>query len=73
MGREALFKVGIQLGRKNRERLGVGDSPRDLVKAAKIMYRVLGIDFSVEWLGPEQGILTVDRCAFSKELFRINL
>jgi predicted ArsR family transcriptional regulator len=65
VGREALFTAGEQLGSRNRQRLGV-DSPSDLVKAAKIMYNVLGINFKVEWLGPNQGTLTVDRCALAE-------
>lgn len=66
VGREALFAVGEQLGKQNRLRLGVGDSPGDLVKAAKVMYRVLGIDFKVEWSGQNQATLTVDRCALAE-------
>ena len=65
VGREALFKVGEQFGRQNRVRLGVGDSKGDLVRAARIMYRVLDINFKVEWLGPEQAKLTVNRCALA--------
>lgn len=66
VAREALFKVGVQLGNQNRSKLGVGDSQGDLVKAAKIMYNILGISFSVEWLGPKHAILTVDRCALAQ-------
>jgi hypothetical protein len=65
VGREALFKVGKQLGSQNRKRLKVGNSQGDLVKAAKIMYRVLGINFNVQWLGPNQATLTVERCALA--------
>lgn len=66
VGREALFQVGAQLGRQNRVRLGVGGSSEDLVKAAKIMYRVLGINFNVEWNGPNNAVVTVDRCALAQ-------
>jgi hypothetical protein len=66
VGREALFAVGEQLGKQNRDRLVVGDSSGDLVKAAKIMYHVLGINFKVEWQGPNQATLTVDRCALAE-------
>jgi predicted ArsR family transcriptional regulator len=66
VGREALFKVGEQLGKQNRDRLGVGDNPDDIVKTATIMYRVLGIKFRIEWTGPNQGLLTVDHCALAK-------
>jgi len=66
VGREALFKVGVELGTRNRNRLGVGDSEEDLVRAAQIMYHVLGIDFDVEWIGPNQAILTVKRCVLAE-------
>ena len=66
LGKEELFRVGVQLGSQNRRRLGVGDSKKDLVKAAKIMYRVLGINFSLKWDGPAQATLTVDRCALAQ-------
>jgi hypothetical protein len=66
VGRETMFRVGKQLGIQNRTRLNVGNCKDDLVKAAKIMYRVLGIDFNVEWLGPEQADLVVHRCALAK-------
>ena len=66
VAREALFKVGLQLGNQNRSKLGVGDSQGDLVKAAKIMYNILGISFNVEWLGPKHAILTVDRCTLAQ-------
>jgi hypothetical protein len=66
VGREALFNVGKQLGSQSRSRLNVGNSQGDLEKAARIMYRVLGINFNVEWLGTNQAILTVDRCALAR-------
>jgi hypothetical protein len=66
LGRETLYKVGEQLGKQSRDRLGVGDSPEDLVKAAKIMYRVLGIHFKVDWSTSTQATLTVNRCALAK-------
>jgi predicted ArsR family transcriptional regulator len=66
VGREALFKVGVQLGTRSRNRLGVGDSEEDLVRAAQIMYRVLAIDFDVEWIGPNQAVVTVNHCALAE-------
>jgi hypothetical protein len=71
MGRETMFKVGKQLGSQNRNRLNVGNSKSDLIKAAKIMYRVLGIDFNVDWLGPEQADLVVHRCALAKNYSKV--
>jgi hypothetical protein len=67
LGRKALFEVGQDLGKATRSKLGIGDSPNDLIKAAKILYRVLGIDFNVEWHGKTSGTLIVDRCAMAKE------
>ena len=66
VGREALFAVGERLGSENRSRLGVGLGRGDLVRAAKIMYRVLGIDFNIAWQGPGEATVTVDRCALSE-------
>ena len=63
LGRKALFEVGQSLGKETRGRLGIGDSPNDLIRAAKILYRVLGIDFNVEWQRKTSGTLIVDRCA----------
>jgi predicted ArsR family transcriptional regulator len=65
LGREAMFKVGEELGIETRQRLGVGKSLKDLIKAAKILYRVLGIDFEVEQQSPTNAILIVNRCALA--------
>jgi hypothetical protein len=35
------------------------------------MYHVLGITFNVEWLGPNQALLTVDRCALAKNYSKL--
>ena len=66
LGREALFKAGEKLGGETRSRLGVSDSRKDLIKAARILYRVLGINFKVEWQGQTSATLIVDRCALAK-------
>ena len=67
LGREALFEVGKNLGKETRQKLGVGNEPRDLIKAAKILYRVLGIDFSVQWLDETKGTLVVDHCELARK------
>ena len=64
VGREALFRVGVRLGEESRKRLGVGNSIKDLVMAAKVLYRVLGIGFTVHGRGGEYRI-EVHRCALS--------
>jgi len=65
LGRAAMHEVGVRLGEDARERLGVGGSVDDLVRAARVMYRVLGIDFSVERAPPDRAVLRVSRCALS--------
>ncbi|WP_414470269.1 L-2-amino-thiazoline-4-carboxylic acid hydrolase [Methanobacterium sp. ACI-7] len=65
IARKAMFEVGFQLGQKARLRLGVGDDFKDLQHAAKIMYKVLGIDFKIENRG-KKFTMIVNRCALSK-------
>ena len=65
LGREAMFKVGEKLGNETRQKLGVGRSLQDLIKAARILYRVLGIDFEVELQAPNTAILVINRCALA--------
>ena len=48
MGRETLYKIGVSLGEESRRLLGVSDSVEDLLTAARLMYRVLGISFTVK-------------------------
>jgi hypothetical protein len=65
LGREAMFKIGEKLGRETRQKLGVGKSLKDLTKAAKILYRILGIEFTVELQNPANAVLTINRCALA--------
>jgi hypothetical protein len=65
IGRKSMFEVGFQLGQKARQRLGVGNNFKDLKLAAKIMYKVLGIDFKIE-NRDEKNVMVVNRCALSK-------
>ncbi|MGB9936640.1 MAG: L-2-amino-thiazoline-4-carboxylic acid hydrolase [Methanobacterium sp.] len=65
VGRNSMFEVGIQLGQVARQRLGVNNSFNDLQLAAKIMYKVLGINFKIENIDGKN-IMVVDRCALSK-------
>jgi predicted ArsR family transcriptional regulator len=64
LGRDALFKVGQELGAETRRRLGVKNA-KDLVKAANIMYRVLGIEFHANWVSKDHAVITVNRCALA--------
>jgi hypothetical protein len=67
LGRGALFEVGRSLGREVRDLLGVGETPADLIRAAKVLYRVLGIDFDVVWIGEGNATLVVNRCVLAEE------
>jgi len=64
-GRKKMFEAGLKLGRRARNVLGVGDSVEDTMKAAKILYRVLGIAFSTE-MTDDEIILWVNSCTLSK-------
>lgn len=66
VGREALFKVGVRLGEESRKRLGVGESVEDLLAAARVMYAVLGIRFTVDGEGGEH-LIEFHRCPLSKQ------
>jgi hypothetical protein len=67
LGRESLYAVGVELGKQTRSKLGVSDSQSDLIKASKILYRVLGIDFHLEWNDEVSAVAVIERCALSKE------
>ena len=67
LGRQALFSVGQNLGKQSRIKLGVGDNPKDLTRAAKILYRVLGIDFRLKWVDSSNAVAIIDRCALSEQ------
>jgi hypothetical protein len=71
LGRDALFAVGEELGRQTRVRLGVSNNPKDLAKAAKILYRVLGIEFRLEWLDNSKAKATIDRCALAEKYSKL--
>lgn len=65
LGREALFKIGEELGSETGQKLGVGRSLQDLIRAAKILYCILGIDFEVQVQNPSNAILIINRCALA--------
>ena len=65
LGREALFRVGLGLGQEARRRLGVGRGVGDVLRAARVLYPVLGIHFRVQWHGGGQATLHVRRCALA--------
>jgi hypothetical protein len=65
LGREALFRTGLALGREAKVRLSVKDTKEDLLRAAEVIYRILGIEFIVV-AGPEGERMEVTRCALSR-------
>ncbi len=65
LGREAMFKTGEKLGREIGQKLGVGKSLKDLTMAAKILYRILGIEFEFKQQNPTNAVITINRCAFA--------
>jgi hypothetical protein len=71
LGRETLFLVGQNLGKQARSRLGVGDSPNDLAKAAKILYRVLGIEFRLQWHDQSSATVIIDKCALAQQYSKL--
>ena len=71
LGRESLFAVGVNLGKQTRGKLGVGDNPKDLVRAAKILYRILGIEFRLEWLDSSNAVAIINRCALSEQYSKL--
>jgi hypothetical protein len=66
LGRETLFSLGENLGKQTRSRLGVGDNPKDMIEAAKILYRIFGIDFHLEWIDESNATLIIDRCELAE-------
>jgi len=71
LGRQALFSVGQNLGKQYRIKLGVGDNPKDLTRGAKILYRVLGIDFRLKWVDNSNAEAIIDRCALAEEYSKL--
>jgi len=45
IARPLMFKTGYELGMDIKTRMGLSDNLNDLIKAAQLLYRVLGIEF----------------------------
>ena len=65
IGRNVMFEVGYKLGQEARRKLGARNSFEDLELAARILYKVLGIEFKIENKDGNM-IMMVNRCALSK-------
>jgi len=66
LARRELFVTGLELGREAAARLGVGRDPQAFVRAARLLYRVLGITFRARWTAPGVAVVRIDRCALSR-------
>lgn len=64
-GRRRMGPVGERLGAEARVRFGVNDSMDDLVAAAELLYRVLGIEFDTEEAEDGSVTLLIGRCGLS--------
>ncbi len=65
IGRKALHQVGLKLGLETRQRLNLNNSQRDLLNAAQILYRVLGIEFHI--IEEDNKIfLIVEKCSLAR-------
>jgi hypothetical protein len=71
LGREALFAVGVQLGKQTKNKLGVGNNSKDLIKASKILYRILGIDFHIEWIDQTKAVAVIEHCVLSEKYSKL--
>jgi hypothetical protein len=71
LGREALFAVGVELGKQTQSKLGVGNNSNDLLKASKILYRILGIDFHIEWIDQTKAVAVIEHCALSEKYSKL--
>lgn len=71
LGRESLYAVGVTLGKQTRSKLGVGDRQSDLIKASKILYRVLGISFHIEWQNESDAVAVIEHCALSEHYSKL--
>lgn len=61
LGKVEMFNAGLLLGQKAQEIFDIGNDVEDILKAAKILYRVLGINFFTERKG-NKIILWVTSC-----------
>jgi hypothetical protein len=65
-GRKAMFREGLILGHKFRRILGVGNSLEDLISAARILYKVLGIEFDIKEDDASEIVMAVNHCDLSE-------
>lgn len=66
VGRAEMFKAGYIMGSDAQKRLGIGKSVKEAIIAARILYKVLGINFTLEENG-EETVLKVKTCALATQ------
>ena len=66
LGRDEMFKAGYKMGCEAQKRLGVGRNIKDAIVAARILYKVLGINFTVEESG-ENIVIRVKSCELAAQ------
>ncbi len=66
LGREEMFDVGYKMGCEAQKRLGVGENIEDAIIAAKLLYKVLGINFTVE-THDKNIFLRIKNCALASQ------
>jgi hypothetical protein len=64
-GRRIMYETGLMLGRDLRRRLRLSDDAQELMAAARLLYRILGIEFQAD-LDETGGRMTVVRCSLSQ-------
>jgi hypothetical protein len=64
-GRLAMHEAGIDLGQRLRADLRLTDREEDLIAAARLLYRILGIEFEVRPDG-DGATMTVHRCSLAE-------
>ncbi len=64
IGRKEMFKVGYKLGCETKNRLGISSDIQDALVAARILYKVLGITFTIE-KNEQTILLLVKYCALA--------
>jgi hypothetical protein len=66
LARQDLFRVGVELGEEARSRLKVGKTEAELIAAARILYRILGIRLRAEPGTAGRARVEIERCALSQ-------
>jgi hypothetical protein len=65
LARQRLYEVGLDMGTVERHRLGIYGDTDEVLRAAKLMYQVLGIHFDIRLEG-DRPTMIVDRCSLAE-------